>query len=93
MRGIPSLSISLTFQPIICLLHDLEQKYEGRTVVVRPVILTCSATKVLLLVVGCSFRCVDYIVFVPMTFLQEFRYLKQKQACLDIQIYHPLSKA
>ena len=85
--------VSLTFQPIVRLLGNLEKKHKGRAMVVRPVVFACSATKVLLLIVGCSLWSVDYVVFVPMAFLQEVRYLQQNQACLDIQSLNLQSEA
>ena len=74
----------LTFEPLVPLESDLENDVEGRTVVVRPVVVGAASAEVLLFVIGGSLRSVYDPVMVLMLFIKELGDLAQIMPALEL---------
>ena len=70
-----SLLLRLTSEVFVALGGNLIEEGKGRSVVVWPVVVCNSVTKVPFCVVGGSFGCVDNVVLVAMFFVQELSHL------------------
>lgn len=61
----------LTFEPSVALSSDLIEEGKGWSVVVRPVIIGYSASKVASGIVGGTLRCINDVVLVAMLVIQK----------------------
>ena len=69
--------LGVGFEPVVALLGDLEEEGEGWSVVVWPMVIGHTASKVALTIIGGPLGSVQYVVLVSMFVVQESRDLHQ----------------